>query len=88
MIYHYILLSTYIYIYIVHEPVIVSAKNVHIYVYLYIYVYIYIYTAPDLQNTASHITIHLLDKGNPIGFVIISSEHCLLLQIIGFKLAL
>lgn len=42
-------------------------------VYIYVKIYGSIYLVPDLQNTASCITIYLLDKGNPMGLASITA---------------
>lgn len=72
----------YINIYRVHEYMFVSVKHVYIYdhlcdnvyidIYIYVKIYGFIYLVPDLQNTASCITICLLDKGNPMGLASIT----------------
>ena len=42
-------------------------------IYIYVKIYGSIYLVPDLQNTASCITIYLLDKGNPMGLASITA---------------
>ena len=73
------LLSTYIYIESAWVHVCQCQACLHIWsfmwqcVYIYVKIYGSIYLVPDLQNTASCITIYLLDKGNPMGLASITA---------------